>query len=639
MKLTTHILKKKASHQESNLNEINLNQANQSSENNRYEEPLLDEYEHTASSNLRKIKAKKTRKKVKNKEFTSNQKTSESSNATESEYEDSINLRTQFNESSSKINDSFLRVSSQYSQHIRRAKPKLSLLSVSYWKKTDEIKKDDDNLLKENIQLRPFVDFVQKPPIEQISTFENLNSLSLLPFKYNENNLLKYNGNNSSLSAVNNGAQAQIELIKYKKSSDDKSLKEAQLQKRYELRSLVIFIFFLFVTIITLSQILVMHSQTNSSNLNQIKFMQEELRLMDQSIDRLLKERHVVPMQLWFAIKQYNDSLKRFSHFIDITNNMNLFASIGEDYLAQADSSYNHTNTNSTSESYQNYPYNSFYINDEQLIGELFKCQSLYSHLSLDNPNSQIINLTVPSSHSKLKNGTIFAYLIKELIKMKSLRTLMFSSAIRIGKKSAISNTRSTTTLKINAFVLNANTTNLIIDSLEDYLNLTNLLEPIENNTTQSQKFLVKRKKRLDACLNHIIYSVYYIFNQHYTYLFENNQKEFTKHLLDNFDLFNRTLVSNRFEATINKQENIRENNNILKNLYANDSNGFLYLKMPIRNMNTYYNRYKQSKNKFDRNQTLCNPQPPLLCKIFALILLIRQFKAFCLKVHNPKFK
>ena len=46
----------------------------------------------------------------------------------------------------------------------------------------------------------------------------------------------------------------------------------------------------LIITIITLSQILVMHNQTSNTNFHQIKLMQEELKLMDFSIDKMLKQ-------------------------------------------------------------------------------------------------------------------------------------------------------------------------------------------------------------------------------------------------------------------------------------------------------------------------------------------------------------
>jgi hypothetical protein len=121
--------------------------------------------------------------------------------------------------------------------------------------------------------------------------------------------------------------KTQIVLIKYKQTDDDDNsigaYKNNQKKKRREIHSLLLFIFFLFVTVITLSQILVMHSGTNNSNFYQIKLMQEELKLMDQSIDKMLKERHVIPMQVWYALKQYTNNFDTFSSMINNNNNNN----------------------------------------------------------------------------------------------------------------------------------------------------------------------------------------------------------------------------------------------------------------------------------------------------------------------------
>lgn len=110
-------------------------------------------------------------------------------------------------------------------------------------------------------------------------------------------------------------------LIKYKNAPDSESgvnsLRASELQKRREIHSLLLFIFFLLVTIITLSQILVMHSSTNNANLNQIKLMQEELKLMDLSIDKMLKEKHVLSIQIWIALKKYNENIKIFSSYLE----------------------------------------------------------------------------------------------------------------------------------------------------------------------------------------------------------------------------------------------------------------------------------------------------------------------------------
>ena len=43
---------------------------------------------------------------------------------------------------------------------------------------------------------------------------------------------------------------------------------------------------------------------------------------MDYSIDRMLKENYVLPMQVWYSLKQYNDNLKKFAALIaDLSHN------------------------------------------------------------------------------------------------------------------------------------------------------------------------------------------------------------------------------------------------------------------------------------------------------------------------------
>ena len=162
---------------------------------------------------------------------------------------------------------------------------------VKFKKKSglDESGVGDFNNESNNFQLRTYDHFVK-----QVNSTEPI--LQLHSSTRNDNNL---NAVKVSSSQVD---PSQLVLIKYKKNVDDSgnnSLRANQLQKKREIHSLLIFIFFLFITIITLSQILVMHSQTNKSNFYQIRLMQEELKLMDQSIDRMLKEKNVLPMQVW----------------------------------------------------------------------------------------------------------------------------------------------------------------------------------------------------------------------------------------------------------------------------------------------------------------------------------------------------
>ena len=129
------------------------------------------------------------------------------------------------------------------------------------------------------------------------------------------------NFDNKSSTPNNN----EFVLVKYKRdneSSDSfykqiKSIKITQVQKRREMHSLLLFIFFLFVTIITLSQILVMHSQTNGTNFYQIKLMQEDLKQMDTSIDKMVNEKHVLPMNVWYALKHYNQNINKIHKLIE----------------------------------------------------------------------------------------------------------------------------------------------------------------------------------------------------------------------------------------------------------------------------------------------------------------------------------
>jgi hypothetical protein len=186
---------------------------------------------------------------------------------------------------------------------------------------TNESKNDGRKLIQLKPKSRKLVNEHNKSPLHKYDN-SNKNKSS---DKLQQQHLINDTANNSTTNSDN------IVLIKYKTTTtnDDagpNSNKSNTLQRRREIHSLLIFIFFLFVTIITLSQILVMHSQTSNSNFYQIKMMQEELKLMDASIDKMLKERHVMPMTQWIALKQYNDNLKRFSNFMDdieITNSTN----------------------------------------------------------------------------------------------------------------------------------------------------------------------------------------------------------------------------------------------------------------------------------------------------------------------------
>jgi len=113
-----------------------------------------------------------------------------------------------------------------------------------------------------------------------------------------------------------------------------------------------------------------MHSQKNNTNFNQIKLMQEELKLMDYSIDKMLKENHVLPMQVWYSLKQYNDNLKKFS---TLMNDISFFSNDFNDTLS------NHTSN-------FEYKYQEEYSVDS-LITQLTKCDVIES---IENTNASI---------------------------------------------------------------------------------------------------------------------------------------------------------------------------------------------------------------------------------------------------------
>lgn len=151
---------------------------------------------------------------------------------------------------------------------------------------------------EERCQLRSYKDFVQKSLAEngcvEYKPVKESNETVEAAVKKKTSLLLDTENNSSNGETSSNGGDKLV-LIKYKSKVDGSKL---NLQKKREIHSLLFFIFFLFVTVITLSQIIVMHTQTSQSNFYQIKLMQEELKLMDASIDRMLKEKHVLPVQV-----------------------------------------------------------------------------------------------------------------------------------------------------------------------------------------------------------------------------------------------------------------------------------------------------------------------------------------------------
>lgn len=415
----------------------------------------------------------------------------------------------------------------------------------------------------------------------QATLDSNNNKLVKLTNSTNSTTGLFDNDCSSSSSCGNSGNTNDIVLIKYKNTVSDETgtgsslAKANSVQKRREIHSLLIFIFFLFVTIITLSQILVMHSQTNNSNFYQIKLMQEELKLMDASIDKMLKEKHVTPMNQWIALKQYNDNLKRFNTFLDaeftgnnenLTNSILLMQPLNENEIL---SSRNLTNMGQV---------------HEHLISELDKCSNLTKEVLMFNLSELKVKLIQVDSFVDNLNS-IYFNLINEL---KSTESPLLS----ISSGDLFTNTSNLQLFKKHLELYN--------HTLEKEKSQVNKLT-VFNETSEKEK-LELLSVRQGKCLQTVIYSLFYYFNKKYSSLFQNNLVN-RKHL--------NQLNVNDFNSNSIEKNSITS----LTSTKSNRSTQFKFLKMPLRNMNDYLSKYEQMMSYSVNNlkKKLCDPIPPVL--------------------------
>lgn len=118
-------------------------------------------------------------------------------------------------------------------------------------------------------------------------------------------------------------------LVKYEQTEIPDSMLSNSSSRR-EIYSVLILLVFVFVTVVTISQIIVIHNQKSNSEFYQVKQMQDELRLMDESIDNMLREKGVMPVKLWHSLRSHIKNLKRFEHLfnehISTDNNQDFFA-------------------------------------------------------------------------------------------------------------------------------------------------------------------------------------------------------------------------------------------------------------------------------------------------------------------------
>jgi hypothetical protein len=89
---------------------------------------------------------------------------------------------------------------------------------------------------------------------------------------------------------------------------------------RRDIPPILILLFFLFLIIITLSQILVVHTSRYGTNFSTMQKIQEELKLMDDSMEALLRD-NVLPIDKWRLLFHIQTYLYRFEYLFDSFNN------------------------------------------------------------------------------------------------------------------------------------------------------------------------------------------------------------------------------------------------------------------------------------------------------------------------------
>jgi hypothetical protein len=89
---------------------------------------------------------------------------------------------------------------------------------------------------------------------------------------------------------------------------------------RRDIPPILILLFFLFLIVITLSQILVVHTSRYGANFSTMQKIQEELRLMDESMEVLLRD-NVLPIDKWRLLFHIQTYLDRFEYLFNTFNN------------------------------------------------------------------------------------------------------------------------------------------------------------------------------------------------------------------------------------------------------------------------------------------------------------------------------
>ena len=90
---------------------------------------------------------------------------------------------------------------------------------------------------------------------------------------------------------------------------------------RRDVPPILILLFFLFLIVITLSQILVVHSSRYGANFSTMQQIQEELKQMDESMEAILRD-NVLPIDKWRLLFQIQTYLYRFENLFQTFDNL-----------------------------------------------------------------------------------------------------------------------------------------------------------------------------------------------------------------------------------------------------------------------------------------------------------------------------
>lgn len=91
---------------------------------------------------------------------------------------------------------------------------------------------------------------------------------------------------------------------------------------RRDIPPVLILIFFLFLVVLILSQILIVHKSRYGSNYSSMQQIQEELKQMDESMETILRD-NVLPIDQWRLLFHIQKYAYRFQELFRLSNKQN----------------------------------------------------------------------------------------------------------------------------------------------------------------------------------------------------------------------------------------------------------------------------------------------------------------------------